>query len=57
MRLSELVAQYGNHDPVLMVEGEDGIPRPVVDVDLGVMRGEDLGTATYVLLEAARDPA
>lgn len=55
MKLSELVARYGSHDPVLMVEGDDGIPRPVVDVDLGVIRGDDIGSAMYVLLEAAED--
>ncbi len=52
MRLSELTARCGRNDPELMVEDQDGIPRPVTDADLGVMLVNG-GAVPYVLLEPA----
>jgi hypothetical protein len=52
MRLSELVVRCEG-DPELTIEDEHGVPRPVVDIDLGVMLTPS-GPATYVLLEPAR---
>lgn len=54
MRLSELVAQCDD-DPVLMIEDEHGIPRPVTSTDIGVMLVAGVGAMTYVLLEADLD--
>ncbi len=52
MRLSELVARCAGTDPELAVEDEHGIPRPVADIDHGVML-TDGGAVQYVLLEPA----
>ena len=54
MRLSELVVRCDGHDPILMIEDDCGMPRPVESTDIGVML--DHGQPkTYVLLERGGD--
>lgn len=53
MKLSELSARYGP-DTEVMLEDEYGMPRPVADVDTGVMSGPD-GHVGYLLLPADHD--
>jgi hypothetical protein len=58
VRLSELIARCaGHHDPIIAVEGPDGVPHDITDVDLGVVV-HDIGSSTYVLLltEEGRQP-
>jgi hypothetical protein len=52
VKLSKVVARV-HGDPELAVEGENGVPRPVVDFDFGVMLSEDGQHGTYILLEPA----
>lgn len=53
MKLSDLTARFGP-DTEVMIEDEYGIPRPVADVDLGVMLGSS-GPVGYLLLTADHD--
>lgn len=54
MKLSELVDRCTGADPELVIEDDNGIPRPVTEADLGV-RMTNGGPVAYVLLESARD--
>jgi len=54
MRLSELVERCKGGDPELMIDDRYGMPRQVVETDLGFMLTED-GARPYVLLEIDAD--
>lgn len=56
MRLSELLRlNPAVGDPILMIEDEDGVPRPVVSLDHGLTIDENGVATRFLLLEPQRD--
>jgi len=53
MKLSDLIDRCQGFDPELMVEDDYGIPRPITNIDVGVMSTTG-GPVSYVLLEPAQ---
>lgn len=61
MRLSDLIRVHGGNpntlgaDPILMIEGDDGVPRPVTAADSGLMYDGQQSVACLTMTAADED--